>query len=380
MSDFRRLELLSRQMYLETAEDSECPRLTPRKHDSVGIGSAALPNGQRITLLKTLLTSVCENDCLYCPFRSGRDFRRATFQPDEFAKLFMYLHHTGKVEGVFLSSGVVNGGVYTQDQLLAAAEIMRHKYNYQGYLHLKLMPGAERAQVKQAMLLADRVSVNLEAPNAQRLQQLAPKKQFAADLLQPLRWVHEIRQTQSPGLAWKGRWPSMTTQFVVGGTDESDLELLSTSETLYRQLGLARTYFSAFSPIADTPLENHLPTTPQRQRRLYQASFLLRDYGFSLEELPFRGAGNLPLDTDPKLAWAQSNLRERPIEINTASQEMLLRIPGIGPKGVSAILSARRQRRLRSLSTLSKLGIRAKNAAPFILLDGRRPAYQPTLF
>ena len=380
MSDFERLELLSRQMHLETAEDAECPQLSTRKRDSVGIGSAALPNGQRITMLKTLLTSVCENDCFYCPFRSGRDFRRATFQPDEFAKLFMYMHHTGKVEGIFLSSGVVNSGAYTQDQLLAAAEIMRRKYNYQGYLHLKIMPGAERAQVEQAMLLADRVSVNLEAPNTQRLQELAPKKQFSADLLQPLRWVHEIRRTQSPHRAWKGRWPSTATQFVVGGTDESDLELLSTTENLYSHLGLARTYFSAFSPIADTPLEGRLPTPPQRQRRLYQASFLLRDYGFSLEELPFRGAGNLPLDTDPKLAWARSNLQGDPIEINTAPQEMLLRIPGIGPKGVSAILAARRQRRLRSLSALSKLGIRTKNAAAFILLDGRRPAYQAALF
>ncbi|MBL6966343.1 MAG: radical SAM protein [Anaerolineales bacterium] len=379
MSELTRLAMLTQQMHLEPSGGFECPELSSRKQDSIAVSHAMLPSGRKIKLLKTLLTSVCERDCYYCPFRSGRDFRRATFKPDEFAKIFMYMHNAGLVEGVFLSSGVVNGGVYTQDQLLATAEILRHNYAYRGYLHLKMMPGAQHAQVEQAMLLADRVSVNLEAPNTERLQKLAPHKQFVEELLNPLRWAEEIRTTKTPHKAWKGTWPSTVTQFVVGGADESDIELLSTTEYLHHQMGLARAYFSAFNPVSDTPLENKLPTPQKRQNRLYQASFLIRDYGFNLEEMPFEGNGNLPLEVDPKTAWAQQSLKN-PVEINTAPREMLLRIPGIGPKSVAIILKTRRESKLRDLSQLTKLGIRAKSAAPFILLDGAQPAYQMALF
>jgi len=302
--------------------------------------------------------------------------RRATFKPDEFARVFMYLHKSGAVEGIFLSSGVVNGGIRTQDQLLATAEILRQKYQYQGYLHLKIMPGVEIAQVEQAMLLADRVSINLEAPNDARLQKLAPKKQFLDELMQPLRWADQIRRTKTPHKAWKGTWPSTVTQFVVGAVGDTDLEILSTTENLHRQSGLARAYFSAFNPIENTPLENQIPTPLIRQNRLYQASYLLRDYGFTLEDLPFHGSGDLPLESDPKTAWAEAHLTHHPVEINQASREELLRIPGIGPKSIKVILSARRERRLNDLSTLGKLGIRAKTASPYILLDGKRPERQ----
>ncbi|MBT3388885.1 MAG: radical SAM protein [Chloroflexi bacterium] len=379
MSELTRLAMLTQQMHLEPSGGLECPDLSLRKQDSIAVSHAMLPNGRKLKLLKTLLTSVCERDCYYCPFRAGRDFRRATFKPDEFAKIFMYMHKAGLVEGVFLSSGVVNGGVYTQDRLLATAEILRHKYSYRGYLHLKMMPGAQQAQVEQAMLLADRVSVNLEAPNTERLRKLAPHKEFIEELLTPLRWVEEIRKTQTPHKAWKGTWPSTVTQFVVGGADESDIELLSTTEYLHRQMGLARAYFSAFSPVVDTPLENKSPTPQERQNRLYQASFLIRDYGFNLEEMPFEGNGNLPLGVDPKTAWAQQSL-QTPVEVNTAPRELLLRIPGIGPKSVAIILKTRRESKFRDLSQLAKLGIRAKQAAPFILLDGTQPAYQMALF
>lgn len=379
MSELTRLAMLTQQMHLEPSGGLECPELSSRKQDSIAVSHAMLPNGRKIKLLKTLLTSVCERDCYYCPFRSGRDFRRATFKPDEFAKVFSYMHQSGLVEGIFLSSGVINGGVYTQDQLLATAEILRGKYAFSGYLHLKMMPGAQQAQVEQAMLLADRVSVNLEAPNTERLQKLAPHKDFIEELLTPLRWVQEIRSSQAAQKAWKGTWPSTVTQFVVGGADESDIELLATTEYLHRQLGLARAYFSAFSPVVDTPLENKLPTPQERQNRLYQASFLLRDYGFSLEEMPFEKTGNLPLSVDPKTAWAQQSL-QTPVEINTAPREVLLRIPGIGPKSVAIILKMRRETKLRDLSQLTKLGIRAKQAAPFILLDGTQPEYQMALF
>ncbi len=380
MSELSRLQLLSAQMHLEPAEDVYCPQISTRKQDEVYVSKAQLPNGKTISLLKTLLSSVCERNCYYCPFRSERDIRRASFKPDEFAKLFMYMHKTGRVEGIFLSSGVFGGGMRTQDQLLDTAAIMRQKYHYQGYLHLKIMPGADKEQVRQAMLLADRVSVNLEAPNTTRLQKLAPKKQFLDELLEPIRWSHEIRREQSPHKAWKGTWPSTVTQFVVGGADESDAELLVTTENLHRQMGLARAYFSGFSPVVDTPLENKPPTPLIRQNRLYQASFLLRDYGFSLEELPFETQGNLPLKVDPKLAWAEVNLQDQPIEVNQASRELLLRIPGIGPVGVKKILQARRDQKLRNLTSLTKLGIQAKKAAPFILLDGHQPAHQLALF
>jgi len=376
MSELSRLDLLTQQMHLEPAEDYNCPQISTRKQDEVYFSRATLPNGKRISLLKTLLSSACERNCYYCPFRSERDFRRATFQPDEFAKLFMYMHKTAKVEGIFLSSGLVGGGVLSQDKLLDTAAIMRRKYGYRGYLHLKIMPGAERAQVEQAMLVADRISINLEAPNPGRLAALAPKKNFYEELMEPLRWADQIRRTQSPHKAWKRTWPSTVTQFVVGGADESDTELLATTEYLHHAVGLARVYYSGFSPVIDTPLENKAATPPLRQNRLYQASFLLRDYGFSMEELPFQSGGLLPLDVDPKLAWAEQHILHTPIEINLATREQLLRIPGIGPKGVQAILSARKDQKLHSLASLTKLGIQARKAAPYILLNGQCPVQQ----
>jgi predicted DNA-binding helix-hairpin-helix protein len=306
--------------------------------------------------------------------------RRATFQPEEFARLFMQLAAKGITEGVFLSSGLAGGGVRTEDKLIETAEILRNKLGFPGYIHLKIMPGAEKSQVERAMLLADRVSVNLEAPNDKRLVRLAPHKQFMEELLQPLKWMAEIRHSQSGYKAWNGRWPSAVTQFVAGGAGESDLELLSTTNYLYRGLGLKRAYYSPFNPIPGTPLENQAPTPVIREHRLYQASFLLRDYSFEVEELPFEADGRLPVHTDPKLAWAQKNLVESPIEINRAERGQLMRVPGIGPKGVETILRSRLQGRIRDLSILKKMGVLTERAAPFLLLDGRRADYQPALF
>ena len=164
--------------------------------------------------------------------------------------------------------------------------------------------------------------------------------------MEPLRWADQIRKTQSPHKAWKRTWPSTVTQFVVGGADESDIELLATTEHLHRAVGLARVYYSGFSPVTNTPLENKGATPLLRQNRLYQASFLLRDYGFSMEELPFQSDGLLPLSVDPKLAWAEQHLLPTPVDINLATREQLLRIPGIGPKGARAILSARQDQKL----------------------------------
>lgn len=334
---------------------------------------AALPGGRRVPILKTLLTSACERDCLYCAFRAGRDAPRATFNPDELARLFLQLHERGLVEGIFLSSAILGSGPQTQDRLIATAEILRRRYNFRGYIHLKIMPGAERDQVEAAMRLADRVSVNLEAPSSRRLALLAPHKEFRDELFLRLRWIAEIRREMA------GRRPSATTQFVVGAAGESDLELLHATAFLYRHLGLARAYYEGFRPVPATPLEALPPTPRIRERRLYQASFLLRDYGFSVEELPFSPEGNLPLEVDPKLAWARQHLQDAPVEVNRADREVLLRVPGIGPKGADRLLEARQERRLRDLGELRRLGIAVERAAPFILLDGKRPARQMEL-
>jgi predicted DNA-binding helix-hairpin-helix protein len=331
-------------------------------------------------MLKTMLTSACERNCHYCPFRAGRNYRRATFKPEEMAKTFMHMQRAGMVDGLFLSSGIIKGGASTQDKLLDAADILRHKLGFRGYLHLKIMPGAERAQVERAMQLADRLSVNLEAPNTRRLQMLAPMKVFTEELVRPLQWVEEVRRSRPQHLGWNGRWPSTVTQFVVGAVGESDLELLSTADYLYDRLRLRRTYFSAFSPVAGTPLEETAPENPWREHRLYQASFLLRDYGFDMEEMPFDHGGNLPLGLDPKMGWAQRNLMEDPVEVNRADRETLLRVPGIGPKGAQAILRARRQSKLRDVQDLRQIGVVTARLAPFVLFDGRRPARQLPLF
>src|SRR5574339_429626 len=376
---------LSNQMELEHAEESHGEAVkpacfTPKEQRAVFVHPAQLPNGKQIKLLKTLLSSACERDCYYCPFRAGRDFRRATFRPQEFAELFMKLHQSNAAEGIFLSSGIAAGGDNTQNRILDTAEILRTKLGYRGYMHLKIMPGAEKGQVERLMQLADRVSVNLEAPNTERLARLAPHKTFVEELFRPLKWVEEIRRSQSAHKFWNGKYPSTVTQFVAGGSDESDLELLTTTDWLMKNVRLRRAYFSAFHPVRDTPLENKTAVDPLREHRLYQASFLLRDYGFDLEDMPFLQSGNLPLPTDPKLAWAQVNLLERPVEINRAEKRELLRVPGVGLKGAEAILSARRIGSLRDLTALRKLGIVVARAAPFLLLDGRRPATQLTLF
>lgn len=379
MDTLQKLQLLGPATRYEPTEEvsplgvtAPAPRI-PRSLEGC-ISHATLPGGKRVPMLKTLVSSACERDCNYCPFRSGRDFERATFGTDELADFSAQIYQQGLVKGVFLSSALVGGGLRTQDRIIDSATILRRTYHYTGYLHLKIMPGAERDQVAATMQLADRVSLNLEAPNARRLADLAPHKRYAEELMQRLRWVHELRQSMP------GRVPSVTTQFVVGAVGEPDVELLMTSAYLYREWGLARTYFSGFSPVPDTPLQYNPPIQLQREHRLYQASFLLRDYGFDVEELPFLQDGNLPLHEDPKMAWANRHLFSAPVELNTADREMLLRIPGIGPVSADRIVLARRRGTLRQLSDLGKLGIATKRAAPYILLDGHQSPRQLSFF
>jgi predicted DNA-binding helix-hairpin-helix protein len=345
------------------------------------IHRAILPGGGHIPLLKTMQTSICEHNCYYCAFRAGRDFRRVTFTPDEMARTFLALQQAGIVSGLFLSSGITGGGAFSQDRVLATAEILRHRYHFQGYLHLKLMPGMQKAQFEQAVRLADRISINLESPNPIRLAQLAPEKAFHEELCKPFQWMADIRKSTDPITGWRRHWPSMTTQFVVGGVSESDLELLQTTMVLVNRFHLSRAYFSGFKPVRGTPLEDVPALNPWREVRLYQASYLLRDYGYDLEDLIFGSGQNLPLDDDPKLRWANDHLLENPVEVNRAERHDLLRIPGIGPRCVESLLRERaRGCLLFELGQLRRFGVIPDRAAPYILLNGRRPARQPALF
>jgi len=227
MDTTSRLQLLSQDMNLETDSEIECKPIAHGKQtEDLPITEAVMPNGRRIKLLKTMVTSACERNCYYCPFRVGRDMPRATFSPDELAKTYLQLYYAKTVEGLFISSGIIGGGVRIQDLIIDTADILRNKYIYRGYMHVKIMPGAEKDQVIRAMQLGSRVSINLEAPNTERLQQLAPRKTFLDELLQPLAWAKEIRTNSSPHKTWNGLWPSSATQFVVGAVNETDLELI----------------------------------------------------------------------------------------------------------------------------------------------------------
>lgn len=387
MDTLEKIKSFSINMPFEAAEDVQAStgpmggfEELERLKEHFPVSQACLPNGRTISLLKTMQTSVCERDCNYCYFRSGRDAPRASLTPDELASAVVKLTSAGIAEGVFLSSGITGGGVRTQDRILATAELLRQKYQYRNYIHLKIMPGAEKDQIFRAMQLADRVSINLEAPNETCLHKLAPHKIFLQELITPLQVIEEIRQNYPADLAWKQSWPSSTTQFVVGAVGETDLDLLQTTVSLQSSFKIKRAYYSGFAPIRDTPFENLPAINAWRQNRLYQAFFLLRDYQFDLEELQFTQTGNLSLEKDPKLAWAETNLIGQPIEVNTADYPTLLKIPGIGPATAQKILMSRRYGKIRDISTLRKFGVATKRAAKFILLDGRQPAFQPGLF
>jgi len=340
------------------------------------ITNLVTPKGKK-TILKTMMTTACERNCYYCPFRAGRSkTQRMTFSSDEMAGAFDTLQRANRVEGIFLSSGIIKGSVTTQDKIIDTIEIVRNRYEYKGYVHLKIMPGVEFEQLYRAMQLADRVSVNLEGPTQERLSALAPKKDFMGELLKMLQWAETIRQ-ENP----YEKLARTVTQFVVGAVGDTDRELLSISNRLYRQVGLTRAYYSGFSPVEQTPFENLAPTDALREHRLYQASFLLRDYGWGVEDLSFMEDGNLRTDIDPKRAWAERYLRSAPVDVMKADRRQLLRVPGIGPKGADAILRVRRLGRLTELAHLRQLNIRApEQAAPYILLDGHRPAMQMRLF
>jgi putative DNA modification/repair radical SAM protein len=351
-----------------------CGTHAHREKDSLDrwIYPAALPDGKRVALLKILQTNYCDNECYYCATRRSRDVHRLAFSPDELAHAFDEMVRRRQAEGLFLSSAIAGSANRSMDRMLATAELVRNKYGFKGYIHLKILPGATRAHAEQAIRLATRVSVNLEAPGPKHLKAIAPDKDYSQTLIQIMQWITDIRAASENRLAPGGQ----TTQFVVGAADEPDFDILQTASSLYKRFGLARAYYSAFQPVPGTPLADHPPTPLLREHRLYQCDFLLRQYEFTFEDLTFDVNGLLPLSTDPKLMWAQVHPQQFPVELNRATKEQLLRVPGIGPKSAARLLNAGRSGKLRSLEDLAKLSIDVKRLAPYVLLDGKRPPYQ----
>jgi predicted DNA-binding helix-hairpin-helix protein len=288
-------------------------RYTPKKAtwDAGGIVADSGPDGRALPTFRVLMSSRCEWNCAYCPLRSGNDTPRASLEPEDLAKAFLPRHERGAAQGLFVSTGVDGDARAATSRMLDGVELLREHHDYQGYVHVKLLPGAPREEIERAARLANRLSINMEMPSAERLAQVSPERDWAADIVQRLVWA---RDWQRAGALSSG----LATQFVVGAAGESDRELLLTSAWLYRELELRRVYFGAFRPAPDTPLANREPTPFVREQRLKEADWLLRHYGFAQSELPYDPADNLPLHLDPKLAWALANPERFPIELNTA--------------------------------------------------------------
>jgi predicted DNA-binding helix-hairpin-helix protein len=376
MDTYEKVEMLGRAAQYDVCGEA-CGTKASRMPDDLGrwIYPAVMPDGRRVKLLKILQSNVCANDCYYCANRAGRDYPRVSFSSDELAQAFDQMQHQGLVEGLFLSSAICGRPTQAMDRMLATVELVRRKYHFPGYVHLKILPGVTQAHVEQAARGGPRVAGHVETPNSERLARVAPGKSLR-ELVEPLRSVHRLRLESEGRLVPAGQ----TTQFVVGAADEADRELLQTVARLYQEVDLHRAYFSAFQPVPHTPLAEHPPTPLWREHRLYQSDFLLRQYGFAFGEFIFDEEYNLPRQADPKRMWAMAHPELFPIEVNHASREQLLRVPGIGPRSAGRILRWRRKGRLRTLTDLKKAGAVIKWAAPFVLLNGRRAPYQLPLW
>jgi predicted DNA-binding helix-hairpin-helix protein len=327
----------------------------------------ALPNGGTLPVLKVLQSTGCERNCFYCNERAGGRIQDG-FTPDELAKTFMEMVQGDLVRGLFLSSAIKDSPVATMDRMLGTLERLRLRYGFNGFVHAKIIPGAEEAQIVRAMQLSDRVSINLEAPTARHLGAIAPNKGFHDQLEHVMVFI--ARHIGQRAL----RCRSHSTQYVVGAADEADRDILTSLFHAYRRLRLGRGYFSAFQPIEDTPLEHKPPTPAMREHRLYQADFLFRQYDFSLSDIFFENDDNLSLFDDPKAVWVARHPERYPIEINQAARRALLRVPGIGPKAATRILSIRRHGKITDIDGLKTATPRWRIAAPYLLFDGKRRA------
>lgn len=334
-------------------------------HNIPGIYYASGSNSKVIPILKTLFTNHCRNDCFYCVNRISRDAPRVSFTPDELANLFMEIYHKRFVDGLFLSSGVAGSANQTMQKMIDTAILLRYKHHFGGYIHLKILPGSHSSNISRAMQVANRVSVNIETPTPAHLAKITTGKDFQRDILDSMEIIKDEIQRKGGGV-------DQTTQFVVGASNETDQEIITTMSWLRNHKGLHRIYFSAFAPVDYDLTPAKTTELLLRKNRLYQTEFLLRLYGFSLSEIYFNQSGRLPGHLDPKMNFAMHNPGRFPVEINRASFHQLIRIPGIGKITARRIMAARQQGRLTSLVEVRKLGAITKHAAPFILINGRK--------
>ena len=335
-----------------------------------GICHSYTPDGRCVSLLKILLTNFCTYDCLYCVNRKSSDVRRARFTPDEVVQLTLDFYKRNYIEGLFLSSGIIQNADYTMEQVVSVARKLRVEHEFKGYIHLKTIPEASQALIDEAGKYADRISINIELPRAEDLQKLAPEKNL--DRIQAAMGaiksrieeskVEKIKTPRAPTFAAAGQ----STQMIVGATDASDHHILERANVLYKNYKLRRVYYSAFSPIQSASKKLPLIAPPLvREHRLYQADWLLRFYEFKVGEITDAQSPNLDLEIDPKLSWALRHREYFPVNINKAARALLLRIPGLGVRNVDRILQARRWHSV-SLADLARLKVSLKKIMPFI--------------
>ena len=346
--------------------------------DGMGICHSYTPDGRCVSLLKILLTNFCTYDCVFCVNRVSSDIRRARFTPEEVVGLTLDFYKRNYIEGLFLSSGIIQSPDYTMEQLIQVAKTLRSVHKFGGYIHLKAIPGASEALVKEAGLWADRLSANIELPTQQDLVQLAPEKRSAviestmAQIQTRKEEADEDRRKSAaaPKFAAAGQ----STQMVVGATATSDRQILTTATHLYGQYKLRRIYYTGFSPYPEADARLPLKASPMmREHRLYQSDWLMRFYGFAANELTTAEEPDLSLTEDPKTTWAKAHPEFFPVDVNAASREALLRVPGIGYRNVERILKIRMYHRLL-LEDLRKLHVRVKNALPYLVAVDHLPS------
>lgn len=336
-----------------------------------GICHSFTEDGRCVSLLKIMLTNYCIYDCAYCINRRSNDIRRAAFSVEELVDLTIGFYRRNYIEGLFLSSGVINNPDYTMERLVGVARELRTTHRFNGYIHLKSIPGASETLVHEAGLYADRLSVNIEIATEKNLKLLAPEKDHES-VFKPMEFIQqgmlenaELRKN-APKLR-KFAPAGQSTQMIIGATDETDNQILHTTDMLYNKPGMKRVYYSGYIPVNTN--DERLPMLRQpplvREHRLYQADWLLRFYGFKVDEIVDDRYPNLDLELDPKLAWALRNPEAFPVDINTADQALLLRIPGVGVKSANTIVMARRFGKLGS-ADLKKIGVVMKKAQYFI--------------
>jgi putative DNA modification/repair radical SAM protein len=347
--------------------------------EGMGICHAYAPDGRCISLLKILLTNSCIFDCHYCINRKSSNVRRARFTAQEVVHLTLAFYKRNYIEGLFLSSGIIKSSNYTMEQLVEVARSLREDHDFRGYIHLKTIPDADPELVRQAGLHADRVSINVELPTEPGLKRLAPEKsapQIEGAMLGMKGAIEDGKDAKkkyksAPSFAPAGQ----STQMIVGADAATDGDIVRKASTLYDRFSLRRVYYSAFSPIPDASAVLPLQRPPlMREHRLYQSDWLMRFYGFKpAEVISAAGAdGMLPLDIDPKLAWALKFREHFPVDVNKASREQLLRVPGLGTKAVDRILESRRFRTF-TLDDVARLTVSVAKLRPFIVTSDWRP-------